>query len=93
MCVCTNIYFFVQTLEMETIILDQNVLDTIVKANEDLQAKGYKPNQGVRMRLTDDKDNQLFFGDVHPNVQYEYEIFAGSKFTLCVMLSDMAFAD
>lgn len=32
------------TLEMETIILDEAVLNHIVQANDDLQAKGYKPN-------------------------------------------------
>jgi hypothetical protein len=45
------------------------------------------------MRLSDANDKQLFFGDVHPNVQYEYEVNEGGQFTLCVQLTEMAFSD
>lgn len=72
------------TLEMEVQVLDEQVLDNIVEANNNLKVQGYPANQGVRLRLTDENDKQLFFGDVHPNVQYEYEVNQGGQFTLCV---------
>lgn len=79
------------TLEMEVQVLDEQVLDNIVEANNNLKVQGYQANQGVRLRLTDENDKQLFFGDVHPNVQYEYEVNQGGQFTLCVQLTEMAF--
>jgi hypothetical protein len=81
------------TLEMEVQILDEVVLDNIVEANNQLRIQGAQPNQGVRLRLTDVSGKQLFFGDVHPNVQYEYEVSTGGQFTLCVQLTEMAFSD
>jgi hypothetical protein len=30
---------------------------------------------------------------VHPNVQYEYEAEKGGRYTLCAMLTEMAFSD
>lgn len=81
------------TLEMEVQILDEPVLDNIVEANNKLKLDGYAPNQGVRLRLTDESDKQLFFGDVHPNVQYEYEVNQGGQFTLCVSLTEHAFSE
>jgi len=74
-------------------VLDEVVLDNIVEANNRLRLQGSAPNQGVRMRLSDANDKQLFFGDVHPNVQYEYEVTEGGQFTLCVQLTEMAFSD
>jgi len=65
------------TLEMEVQVLDEPVLDNIVEANNELVLQGFAANQGVRIRLTDETDKQLFFGDVHPNVQYEYEVQEG----------------
>jgi hypothetical protein len=59
---------------MEVQVLDPEVLQNIVYANEKLRSQGKTPNQGVRIRLSDASDKQLFFGDVHPNVQYEYEV-------------------
>lgn len=58
---------------MEVQILDKAVLDSIVKANDKLRADGKPATQGVRLKLSDENDKQLFFGDVHPNIQYEYE--------------------
>jgi len=81
------------TLEMEVQVLDEPVLDNIVEANNQLVLQGYPANQGVRIRLTDETDKQLFFGDVHPNVQYEYEVQDGGQFQLCVQLTEMAFND
>lgn len=81
----------VQTLEMEVQILDDDVLQTIVEANDQLQQKGRIPNQGVRLELKDQNDNQLFYGDVHPNVQYEYEAEEAGEYKLCVQLTEMAF--
>ena len=78
---------------MEIQILDEPVLQNIVQANDNLKLQGKAPNQGVRLRLTDTSDKQLFFGDVHPNVQYEYEVKEGGQFTLCVQLTEMAFSD
>jgi hypothetical protein len=78
---------------MEVQILDEAVLDNIVEANNKIRLQGNAPNQGVRLRLSDFNDQQLFFGDVHPNVQYEYEVSAGGQFTLCVQLTEMAFSD
>jgi hypothetical protein len=54
---------------MEIQILDEEVLNNIVQANDKLKlATGKAPNQGVRLRSTDSSDKQLFFGDVQPNV-------------------------
>jgi len=41
--------------------------------------------------LTDADENQLFYGDVHPNVQYEYEAEEAGEYKLCVQLTEMAF--
>ena len=41
--------------------------------------------------LTDANDNQLFYGDVHPNVQYEYEAEEAGEYKLCVQLTSKAF--
>lgn len=62
-----------QTLEMEVQVLDEEVLQNLVDYNDRLVAQGYKANQGVRLELTDPNGKRLFYGDVHPNVQYEYE--------------------
>ena len=53
---------------MEVQVLDEPVLSALVEANDELIARGRTPNQGVRLQLTDANDNQLFYGDVHPNV-------------------------
>lgn len=42
--------------------------------------------------LTDANDNQLFYGDVHPNVQYEYEAEDAGEYKLCVQVTEMAYA-
>jgi hypothetical protein len=44
------------------------VLDSIVKTNDDLRARGKSATQGVRLKLLDENEKQLFFGDVHPNI-------------------------
>ena len=41
--------------------------------------------------LTDKDDKQLFYGDVHPNVQYEYDTADAGEYKLCVMVTEMAF--
>ena len=71
--------------------MDELVLDEIIKANNELISRGKTPNQGVRLMLTDVQGNQLFFGDVHPNVQYEYEAEEAGEYKLCVQLSEKAF--
>jgi hypothetical protein len=43
--------------------------------------------------LSDKNDKQLFFGDVHPNVQYEYEAADAGEYKLCVQLTEGAFSD
>jgi len=43
--------------------------------------------------LTDANENQLFYGDVHPNVQYEYEAEEAGEYKLCVQLTEKAFDD
>ena len=53
--------------------------------------RGRTPNQGVRLLLKDADDNQLFYGDVHPNVQYEYEASDAGEYQLCVQLTEMAY--
>ena len=80
-----------QTLEMEVIVLDKDVLEAIVQANDDLRDRGKTANQGIRLMLTDKDDKQLFYGDVHPNVQYEYDTTDAGEYKLCVMLTEMAF--
>lgn len=37
------------TLEMEVVILEENVLDQIVQANDLQKAQGYVPNHGVHI--------------------------------------------
>ena len=41
------------TLEMEVQVLDQQVLKSLVDANDEMIARGRTPNQGVRLMLTD----------------------------------------
>lgn len=53
--------------------MDPEVLEILVEANDNLIAQGRTPNQGVRLSLQDKDGSSLFYGDVHPNVQYEYE--------------------
>ena len=69
---------------MEVQVLDPIVLQNIVEANDALIANGRTPNQGVRLELTDADGKQLFYGDVHPNVQYEYEATDAGQYKLCV---------
>ena len=76
---------------MEVIVLDKDVLEAIVQANDDLRDRGKTANQGVRLMLTNKDDKQLFYGDVHPNVQYEYDTTDAGEYKLCVMLTEMAF--
>lgn len=64
----------IQTLEIEVQILDGGVLEDIDNENFELKYNGKDKNQGVRVRLSDADDKQLFFGYVRPNVQYEYEV-------------------
>ena len=33
----------------------------------------------------------MFYGDVHPNVQYEYEAEEAGEYKLCVQLTESAF--
>ena len=37
---------------MEVIVLDKDVLEAIVQANDDLRDRGKQANQGVRLMLT-----------------------------------------
>ena len=69
---------------MEVVVMDKQVLDDIVDANDNLRARGKTANQGVRLMLTDKNDKQLFYGDVHPNVQYEYDTSDAGEYKLCV---------
>ena len=41
---------------MEVIVLDRDVLEAIVQANDDLRASGKQANQGVRLMLTNKDD-------------------------------------
>ena len=41
---------------MEVVVLDKEVLDAIVQANDDLRARGKTANQGVRLMLTNKDD-------------------------------------
>ena len=81
------------TLEMEVIVHDPNVLQTLLEANDRLIERGKTANQGVRLMLSDEKDKQIFFGDVHPNVQYEYEASDAGEYKLCVQLTEMAYTN
>ena len=69
------------------------MLDELVAVNDALIARGKTANQGVRIMLSDQDDKQLFFGDVHPNVQYEYDADKAGEYKLCVQLTDGAFTD
>lgn len=76
---------------MEVQVMDPEVLQTLVEANDELILQGRTPNQGVRLSLTDRNGTQLFYGDVHPNVQYEYEAEEAGEYKLCVQLTEKAF--
>ena len=78
---------------MEVQILEKDVLNAIVRANDNLKAAGKPANQGVKLKLMKEDDQQLFFGDVHPNIQYEFEATNAGVYKLCVQLTKMAFAD
>ena len=71
--------------------MDQVVLNELIAANDQLIERGKTPNQGIRLMLTDASEKQLFYGDVHPNVQYEYEAEDAGEYKLCVQLTEMAF--
>ena len=73
--------------------MDKVVLENLVEANDQLRLKGKTANQGVRLMLTDKNDKQLFYGDVHPNVQYEYDTTEPGEYKLCTMLTEMAFTN
>jgi len=80
------------TLEIEVQILDQEVVEEIERQNA-IARKLKKPQEeGVHLRLTDTKGNTLFGGSVSHNTQYEYETEEASQYTLCVSLTDAAFA-
>jgi len=78
---------------MEVQVLDSSVLQLLVEANDELILQGRTPNQGVRLQLTDRNNTQLFYGDVHPNVQYEYEAEEAGEYKLCVQLTERAFTN
>ena len=69
------------------------MLTELVKANDELISRGRTPNQGVRLMLTDASGRQLFYGDVHPNVQYEYEAEDAGEYKLCVQMTEKAFVE
>ena len=73
--------------------MDEAVLQTLIEANDALIERGRTPNQGVRLMLTDQNENQLFYGDVHPNVQYEYEADDAGEYKLCVQITEDAFTN
>lgn len=73
--------------------MDPIVLSSIVEANDELIRQGRIPNQGVRLSLEDSQGNKLFYGDVHPNVQYEYEAEDAGEYKLCVQLTELAFSN
>ena len=74
-------------------VLDEEVLERLVIVNDDARSKGMAANQGVRLKLFDPSGKQLFFGDVHPNVQYEYEAEEAGKYMICAQLTEQAFFD
>ena len=41
---------------MEVVVMDKEVLDNLVEANDNLRYKGKTANQGVRLMLTDKDD-------------------------------------
>jgi hypothetical protein len=78
---------------MEVQILDPLVLDNIVEINDRLREKGKPASQGVRLKLTDENEKQLFFGDIHPNIQYEYEATDAGVYKMCIQLTKQAFLE
>ena len=76
---------------MEVQILDTEVLDSIVEMNDKLREKGKPATQGIRLKLQDENDKQLFFGDIHPNIQYEYEATDAGIYKMCIQLTKQAF--
>ena len=76
---------------MEVQILDDKILKKIADINKELEQRGKPANQGVQIRLTDPENKQLFFGEIHPNMQYEFEATDAGEYTLCVMVTEMAF--
>jgi len=72
-------------------VLDTEVLENIVAFNDELVSQGRAANQGVKLKLMGPDDKVFFVGDVHPNVQYEYEATSAGQYTLCVSLTEAAF--
>ena len=80
---------------MEVDIVDKEPLVAMMERNAELKDQGKKRNEGVKLHLKGPPPElkELFMGEVHPNVQYEYESEGGGVYTLCVMLTDSAFSD
>ena len=77
---------------MEVQVMDQEVLARLIDVNDQKILQGGTPNQGIRLSLTDKDGTSLFYGDVHPNVQYEYEADEPGEYKLCVQLTEQAFS-
>ena len=75
--------------------MDKEPLVAMMERNAELKDQGKKRNEGVKLHLKGPPPElkELFMGEVHPNVQYEYESEGGGVYTLCVMLTDSAFSD
>ena len=71
---------------MEVSIVDKVPLDAVMAKNVELKKEGKKRTEGIRMHLKGPppENKELFLGEVHPNVQYEYESSGGGVYTLCV---------
>ena len=80
---------------MEVSILDQEPLDAIMLHNANLKKNGKKRTEGVKLSLKGPppETKELFMGEVHPNVQYEYEGESGGVYSLCVMITQQAFSE
>ena len=70
--------------------MDKNILEAIV-LNNDVRRVKFKPSWGARLMLTNRDGKELFYGDVHPNVQYEYEAEDPGEYKLCMQLSEGVF--
>jgi hypothetical protein len=74
---------------MQVDIVDVEPLANIMAKNADFKSKGKPKSEGVKLHLKGPPPElkELFMGEVHPNVQYEYESEGGGVYTLCVMLT------
>lgn len=83
---------FLQTLEIELSIIDKDILEWLIQEIDERKEPGRASMIGVGMTLHNlETGNKLLDTNIHPNVQYEYNVPNAGTYKLCVVLADMVF--